>query len=59
MYTGWRQTVLKKLIERQLWQKSAQDGEQIVLRPAMKATEVRGDEIGDEGAFAIKTPSLY
>ena len=46
-------------MERRLRQESAQDGEQTVLGPAMKAIEVKGDGIGDEGAFAIKTPSPY
>lgn len=51
MYAGWRRAVLGELIERRLRQGSAQDGEQIVLGPAMKAIEVKGDGIGDEGAF--------
>ncbi len=59
VYAGWRRVVLGELIERRLRQGSAQDGEQIVLGPAMKAIEVKGDGIGDEGAFAIKTPSPY
>lgn len=46
-------------IETRLRQGSTQDGEQIVLGPAMKATEVNGDGVRDEGAFAIKTPSPY
>lgn len=54
VYAGWRRVALGELIERRLRQGSAQDGEQIVLGPAMKATEVKGDGIGDEGAFAIK-----
>jgi len=51
VYAGWRRAVLGELIERRLRQGSAQDGEQIVLGPAMKAIEVKGDGIGDEGAF--------
>ncbi len=59
VYAGWRRVALGELVERRLRQESAQDGEQTVLGPAMKAIEVKGDGIGDEGAFVIKTPSPY